>query len=135
MISNGGLSKQQVEGKKLLLDTNILIYQLSGKLDLSEILPYGRELYISAITEAELFAGVERAQLEDLKEYIGDFEILPVTSEVAIVAGSYKNVIRSKSLKDLLIAATAQVHNLTLVTANNRDFVHLLKPAPLFVRI
>ncbi len=53
-------------------------------------------------------------------------EILPITSEIAQLGGELRGRFRSRGLArsqaDMLIAATAQVHGLTLVTRNVRDF-------------
>ncbi len=67
---------------------------------------------------AQWFAGV-RQEFDD--------RILPIDERVAlawgrIIAG------RTRNIADALIAATAQVHRLTLVTRNVRDFADLDLP-------
>jgi predicted nucleic acid-binding protein len=124
-----------IAGKQVLVDTNILIYQLNGKIDLAEELARARKLYISAITEAELYAGVDRKQLLNLKDYLESFSIIPVTSEIAKMAGAYKATFKKQGLKDLIIAATAQLYKLTLVTANKKDFYGLTLVKSVFIKI
>jgi predicted nucleic acid-binding protein len=53
-------------------------------------------------------------------------EVLPVTAEIAARAGRLRGTLQSQgrthTQADMLIAATAQFHGLTLVTRNARDF-------------
>lgn len=121
--------------ESLLLDTNIVIYQLNGKIDLAGDLAHAKKLYLSALTIAELYAGVSRSQIKDLEEYLVDFSVLPVTTEVASLAGGYKNALPQKNLKDLIIAATAQTYHLRLVTANKKDFFGILSLKPIYVSL
>lgn len=55
---------------------------------------------------------------------------LPVTADIALKAAEYE--LHGTELADALIAATASVHGLTLVTRNTRDFeplgIALLNP-------
>ena len=89
------------------------------------------ELAVSAISIDEsmfgLIRGGNRALLAAYEELLRTrCSVLPVTDEIAKRAGklrgdfSLKGITRSQS--DMLIAATAQAHNLTLVTRNVRDF-------------
>ena len=63
-------------------------------------------------------------------------ELVPVSPEIARRSGGMRGAFqsrgRTRSLSDMLIAATAQVHQLTLVTRNLRDFedcaIPLLNP-------
>jgi predicted nucleic acid-binding protein len=97
-------------------------------------------LFISAMTIVELETGVCRKERSDPRQgaalrrwldghVIPTFEgrTLPVDSKVAIRAGSL-HVPDPKPSTDALIAATAIVHGLTVVTRNVRDFVSLSVP-------
>ncbi|MGL5806957.1 MAG: PIN domain-containing protein [Xenococcaceae cyanobacterium] len=53
-------------------------------------------------------------------------QILPITSEIAKCSGELRGFLRTqgkpRSQADILIAATAKIHSLTLVTRNIKDF-------------
>lgn len=53
-------------------------------------------------------------------------QILPITPEIAKRSGQLRGQLRgeghTRSQADMLIAATAEIHQLTLVTRNARDF-------------
>lgn len=103
--------------------------------------PYS--LYLSAITVFEIELGAARKertdpeQGADLRRWIDDVymifseRILPVDHEVAGVAAGY-HVPDPRPERDALIAATAEVGKLAVVTRNVRDFetfdVPLLSP-------
>lgn len=130
---------QDFHNQNLLLDTNILIYQLNGQLDLSDYLIEAKKLFVSAITVSELYAGVDEDSLKPLQEYLAEFSVIPVSDAVASLAGGYKTVLGKKGqaigLKDLLIAATAQTHDLKLVSANKKDFAGLLTKKPVWIEV
>ena len=100
---------------------------------------YGK-VTISAVTVDEIMYGLARKQDAGLQAwfdgFIGRNEVLPVTQTSAYRAGemragfSRRGMVRSQA--DMLIAATAQIHALTLVTRNVRDFdgcgIGLLNP-------
>lgn len=123
------------KGKRLLLDTNILIYQLNGQFDLSEALVEASSLHLSAISQSELYAGTPQSELMLLRDYLTEFKIEPVTGDIATLAGAYKAALVSWGLKDLLIAATAELHKLTLVTANRKDFKGINTISPILLEI
>lgn len=93
--------------------------------------PYS--FHISAITIFELELGIQRRERADpaqgivLRRWQDDVmmvfseRILPVDGEVAGLAAAY-HVPDPRPERDALIAATAEVGNLTLVTRNSRDF-------------
>lgn len=85
---------------------------------------------ISAMTFFEIERGlhirqaaVQRVQMDLLRPYL---VILPVTEEIALRASDLYHFLRSSNQllpdADLLVAATALVHDLTLVTSNQRHF-------------
>ena len=101
-------------------------------------------LYLCAITVLELEIGVRRKERADAEQgallrgwldgsvlptFAG--RILPIDTTVAIRAGTL-HVPDPRPERDALIAATAAVHGLTVVTRNVRDFapfeVALLNP-------
>ena len=98
------------------------------------------QITISAVTVDEIMYGLARKQDAGLQAwfdgFIGRNQVLAVTQTIAYRAGemramfSLRGVVRSQA--DMLIAATAQVHALTLVTRNVRDFdgcgIALLNP-------
>src|SRR5437867_383263 len=59
-------------------------------------------------------------------------ETLPITGDIATVCGQIRGSLQARgqvrTQADMLIAATARVHNLTLVTRNTRDFEDCLIP-------
>jgi toxin FitB len=93
-------------------------------------------LFISAVSLAEAGYGVERlaagrksqALRQWLNSVLVDFRdrILPVDSQVALtqarIRRAAENARRAMPQIDAFLAATAQVHGLTLVTRNVRDF-------------
>jgi len=94
-------------------------------------------MYLSVITLLELETGVRLLERRDPKQGVvlrswlvnqvqGGFtdRILPVDMSVALLCASY-HVPDPRPYRDALIAATAAVHGLTLITRNTRDFAAL----------
>jgi toxin FitB len=121
-----------------LLDTNILSYarkKYPPVIEWMKSVPQ-ETTFISVITIGEIAKGAAlkarknpesainlTGWLEELrKKYVGLF--LPVTEDICMEWGSI-SAIRTRSDADALIAATAIVHNLTLVTRNIGDFSDL----------
>jgi predicted nucleic acid-binding protein len=86
---------------------------------------------VSAITVEEIAYGLawkpNARVLQWFRNYLhGYADILPVTTEIAELSGRLRGTLqargRTRTQADMLIAATAQAHGLTLVTRNARDF-------------
>ena len=129
-----------------LLDTNVLSEPVKERPN-SGVLEWlsqanEDEVFVSVVTITELRYGVERLatgkRRERLdswlrKDLISRFEgrILPVDLRIADACGAL--MARSESMgrpleaRDAFIAATAEVHGLTLVTRNTSDFEPTLK--------
>lgn len=92
------------------------------------------EIYLSVLVIGELRRGIERirgrdaARAQTLERWLGRLarqhadRILPVDRRVADQWGRFSSA-RRASLVDTLMAATAHVHAMTLVTRNVRDVV------------
>lgn len=88
------------------------------------------QVTISVITVDEIFYGLLRkpnaALLAWFDRFIARNQVLDITEVIARRAGEMRGLLATRgqvrSQADMLIAATAQVHALTLVTRNVRDF-------------
>lgn len=110
-----------------VLDTNIVIYYLAGKLPASDLdfldETVNRTANISVITKLELL-GWKNASKEDLELltfFIQDSQVFGLNEEVADTTVVIRRKYRIK-LPDAIIAATALTYNHTLVTNNHTDF-------------
>lgn len=112
-----------------LLDTDILIWIFRGRKDIvdkvSELKSQSR-VSISVITIAEIYQNIFPSELIDTEEYLNQHSILEVDQKIAKIGGlywqEYSKRLKNLSLLDCLIAATANVNDLTLVTLNIRHF-------------
>lgn len=115
-----------------LLDTNVLINYLRGN-EVPEEFVLEEGVSVSIITQAELFYGAyksdhPRKNLGRVREVFADWElvILPLGEETIDIFAEAKAGLEYKGRRledfDLLIAATALTHNLTLVTRNTKHF-------------
>lgn len=122
-----------------LLDTNVIS-------ELRRPRPHGaviawlegiadEDLYLSAVTLGELQAGVEKTREQDadkateieawIDEVARTWNVLPVDGRTFRVWASLMHRRQHDLLVDALIAATATVHQLVVVTRNVRDFMPL----------
>ncbi len=112
---------------RLLLDSDILIEYLRGRPKAADWLEgKDSELLISAITVAELFAGV-RGKQEGLvlDRLLLAMSVLPATREIGRLAGEYRRQYgpsHGTGLADALIAATATISGAPLATFNRNYF-------------
>lgn len=90
---------------------------------LRDIFTQNIPLYISAITEAELFGFPDLSNQESLhiEEILRTIAIIPVDSRIARTTGGIRRAHRV-NLADSVIAATALFTGTTLLTRNTRDF-------------
>lgn len=96
--------------------------------------------FISVVTLSELQFGIERMPGSQRKQQIKHWlnhelkarfagRIIPIEACIAIQCGSFRAVRQNLGMPlavaDGLIAASAMIHNLAVVTRNSRDFEHL----------
>jgi len=121
---------------RYLLDTNV-VSELRKPKPHGAVIAWLNELqenqiYLSAVTIGELQAGVEQTRKQDppkaaqIQSWIDrleqSYQVLPMDSFcfrewARLMYGKPDNL-----LEDLMIAATARVHELTVATRNERDF-------------
>ncbi len=99
----------------LLVDTDVCVDHLEG----TRRLPRRGRVGYSVITRAELLAG-DPAHEAAIRRLLAGMDELVVDRRVAERAGALRRV--GLRLPDALIAATALVHNVTLLTRNAKDF-------------
>ncbi|MDR2692453.1 MAG: type II toxin-antitoxin system VapC family toxin [Dysgonamonadaceae bacterium] len=110
-------------GQRYLLDTNAVLDFMGNKLPskahnlLSDIID--TEINLSVITKMELlgFSKVE----QELASFVDCADVLMIDENVTDKTIEIRKRYRIK-LPDAVIAATALVHNMTLLTRNIRDF-------------
>lgn len=111
-------------------DTNAIIYYLKEDNDamviIEDILAKNTPVYISFLTEAELFSfsNLDNQEIEKIENILKTLAVIPVDSRIARIAG----MIRSKyktDLADSIIAATAMFTGTSLVTRNVKDFKNI----------
>lgn len=116
---------------RLLFDTDVLIDYLRGEPQATAYLEERTEtLMVSAVTIAELFAGVrEGEERQRLDGFLRIFEIVAVSPQIAerggLIRRDYKKS-HNTGLADALIAATAELARACLVTLNDKHF-HMLE--------
>jgi toxin FitB len=119
-----------------LLDTNIVS-------ELRRARPHGAvlawldsvddaDLHLSAVTIGEIQAGIEITRQQDaakaaeieawLEQVAGTFNVLAMDARTFRVWARMMHGRSDDLIEDAMIAATADVHNLTVVTRNVRDF-------------
>jgi len=126
-----------------LVDTNVLseLVRPRPNLGVIEWAADVEQISVSVVTLEEIVFGLTWKPNTRIQRWFATFfdescEVLPVTRLVAERAGALRGELQSsgktRTQADALIAATAQVNGLTLVTRNIRDFegtgVPLLNP-------
>ena len=123
---------------RYLLDTNACIHALNGSsAALVERLraETSQEIALSAITRAELLYGARHSSrvtenLRLLARFFAPFASLPFDDRCAEHYGAMRADLADRGRpigpNDLLIAATARAHDLTLVTHNVREFTRVV---------
>jgi predicted nucleic acid-binding protein len=111
----------------MLIDTDVLIDYLRGLEQAQNfIASLPEQIYISAITVAELHMGVRNGkERAALTEFLDTMETLALDAELAAEGGLLRRDYGKShgvGLNDALIAATALKHRLQLVTLNGKHY-------------
>lgn len=110
-----------MSGNKLFLDTNIILYFLSGDKTLAELLD-GKQFYLSFISQLELlaFAGILKKDHKIIEELLSQCVIIDINSEIKLNGIDIRKKYKIK-IPDSIIIATSLYLDLPLVTADS-DF-------------
>ena len=115
-----------MSGVNFLIDTNIVIYLTQRRLKISDFSRQGGSLYISSISYIETlgYSFQNQDEEKEVTEFCETFERIFLTKEI-----ERQTILIRKSnkikLPDAIIAATAMVYNLILVTHNVDDFKNI----------
>lgn len=113
-----------------LLDTSVVIDAINRKRGrwqlLKALVESGETLACSAITVMEIYAGLRPHESVTTQAFLDGLEHYTVDRDLGRYAGLLKNEWakqgRTLSAPDVVIAATALVHKLVLMTDNRKDF-------------
>jgi predicted nucleic acid-binding protein len=109
------------------LDTNAILYYLkddAGAVSvLRDVFSENVPIYVSAVTELELFAYSDLSTEEEflIEELLATISVIPLDSRIARLAALVRRDYRLK-VPDSVIAATAMFTGSKLLTRNARDF-------------
>jgi predicted nucleic acid-binding protein len=110
-----------MNGNNLLLDTNIVLYLLSGEETLIPLLEE-KNLYLSFITQLELLSAkyLKPDDIFKIRQFISECTVIDISQEIKDITINLRQNYTLK-LPDCIIAATSIWLNMPLITADN-DF-------------
>ena len=107
-----------MDGNRLLVDTNIVLYALQGDMALAKLLD-GHNLYISFITRIELlsYPKIDQASIDLIEDFL---EQVPVVESNPVINADAITLRRARGLEvpDSIIAASARFLGVRLMTAD-----------------
>ncbi len=112
----------------MLIDTDVLIWYMRGNLKSYKLIENLNGFYISVVTYIELVQGMRnKRELTELRKAIRNWncKIIHINDEISSKAMFYVErhyLSNSLQLADALVATTALVNGLTIITGNNKHF-------------
>ncbi len=114
---------------KFLLDTDVIIWHLRGRKDVTRALFELQAFDVpscSALSVLEVQVGVKKGEEAKTDLFLGSLTVVDVTKKIAERAAQAVRQQRAQGvtidLPDAIIAATCLVHGLTLVTYNTKHY-------------
>lgn len=130
-------------GELCLIDTDVLSYILKrlepAYLQSCEYLKKHKKFTISCLTYYECFRGYKAVsatrRMQVFNEFLDLTEVLYLDQKILDKAGEIYSVLKNEGRLigefDMLIGATASVHDLTLVTNNERHYEYIKEHFPI----
>lgn len=113
--------------QRYLIDTNVIIDNFGNKLpEKAKSLLYSIDLNVSAVTKIEVLGWINASQkqLQPLYDFMEIANILPINETVIEKTITIRQT-KKIALGDAIIAATALVYNLILISRNTSDFKNI----------
>ena len=113
--------------QRYLIDTNVIIDNFGNKLpENAKTLLYAIDLTVSAVTKIEVLGWINatKEQLQPPYDFMEIASVLPI-NEVVIEKTIGIRQTKKIALGDAIIAATALVYGLVLVSRNTSDFKNI----------
>jgi len=114
---------------KYLLDTDVIIWNLRNHEPTREILisiKNDQPIGCSVISVYEVWIGVRKKEYEITQQLLNELYKIPIDGSIAIKAAEYWRDFRVRGITlgqaDAMIAATANILNLTLITYNRNHY-------------
>ncbi len=110
-----------MNGNKLFIDTNIILYLLGGDITLAEMLNQ-KQIYISIVTELELlsFRDITKKEENVIREFVNQCKIININNPIKEETIQIRRKYHTK-LPDSIIIASALYLDLPLISADS-DF-------------
>ncbi|MFB6145570.1 MAG: type II toxin-antitoxin system VapC family toxin [Candidatus Nanohaloarchaea archaeon] len=114
-----------------MIDTDWAVDYLKGIDEKVRFLQNEEELYISALSVGELVEGIEDSdrkeeRMDSLNDFLAGITVLSFTRDTAVEFGKIRNRLRKNGQLigdiDTMIAATARVNDLEILTDNAQHF-------------
>lgn len=107
-----------MNGNKLFIDTNIVLYLLSGDQTLAELLDE-KQLHVSFITQLELlgFKDINTKERKLIENFLSECIIIDINNRIKSIVINIKQK-RSVKLPDSIIMASAMYLDLPLLTSD-----------------
>lgn len=115
---------------QIVLDTTVIIDALRNRNQrrafLSGLVASGLELVSSTVTMAEVYGGLRNGEEQATQAFLSALDWIPVSPAIAERAGNMKAALRrqghTRSITDMIIAATALESDVPIATDNRKDF-------------
>lgn len=110
-----------MSGNSVLLDTNIVLYLLSGDEVLSSLL-YNRKIYISFISQLELlgYKDITVKDRDEIRTFLDECIFIDINTKIKEEVIKIRRSVRIK-LPDSIILATSQYLNVPVISSDS-DF-------------